>query len=502
MSNPIKRLAGQTAVYGLSSIVGRLLNYLLVPLYTNYFLTHEFGVLVEMYSYVVFLIVLLTYGMETAFFRFSQLQKDNGKTVFSTTLISVFATSLLFIIFTSFYSDELAAIIRYPDNPEYVLWFGIIIGLDALVAIPFARLRAENKPILFAIIKLTGIGINIMFVLFFIVFCPWVITSDWVVIADFVKTFYNPEIGVGYVFISNLIASSATALILLPVMLRTKLRFSFSLWRVMLIYALPLMLAGMAGVVNEAIDRLMLKYMLPEEIAMSHLGIYGAAYKVSILMVLFIQAFRFAAEPFFFAEYEKSNAREIFARVMKIFVIICMTIFLGIMLFMDVVQYFIGRDFRVGLEIVPVLLVAHVFLGIYFNLSIWYKLTGKTQYGAWITLIGAFITVSLNLILIPVWGYHGAAWVHLVCYTTMAVVSYFWGQRHFPVPYDVAKVLLIIMFGVMIYLLYSLMPDLANMLDWIVRGLLILLFWGTIVIVDKEARELFVAGINFLKLKR
>jgi O-antigen/teichoic acid export membrane protein len=499
MSNPIKRLAGQTAIYGVSSIVGRLLNYLLVPVYTNYFLTHEFGVVVEMYSYVVFLIVILTYGMETAFFRFSQTKQEFKESVFSTSLLSVFLTSLLFIIFTSFYSQELANLIRYPENPHYVLWFGIIIGLDALVAIPFARLRAENRPVYFAVIKLTGIGINILLVLFFIVFCPWVVKNDIGLITKAVNSFYNPEMGVGYVFISNLVASIVTTLLLLPVMMRTRLSFSFPLWRAMLLYALPLMLAGLAGVVNEAIDRLLLKYMLPEEIAMSHLGIYGACYRVSVLMLLFIQAFRFAAEPFFFAEYGKSDSKEIYARVMKIFVFTCLVIFLGVLLFMDIVQYFIGSDFRVGLDIVPVLLMAHIFLGVYFNLSIWYKLTGQTQYGAYITLIGAVITVVLNLFLIPRFGYHGAAWVHLASYATMTLVSFYWGQKYFPVPYAIGRLMFFTILALLIYFLHSLIPDIFPPIKWFINFLMLSSFIAVVMYFDRDVKE---TVLDFIKARK
>jgi O-antigen/teichoic acid export membrane protein len=499
MSNSIKRLAGQTAIYGISSIVGRLLNYLLVPIYTNYFLTHEFGVVVEMYSYVVFLIVILTYGMETAFFRFASKEKETRNKVFTTSLLSVFTTSLLFVALTSLYSQDIANLIRYPDNPHYVWWFGIIIGLDALIAIPFARLRAENKPIRFAIVKLTSIGVNIVLVLFFIVFCPWVLKNDVAVLSDLVRTFYNPEMGVGYVFIANLVASIVTAIMLVPVMLRDKLEFSLILWRRMMLYALPLMLAGLAGVVNEAIDRILLKYMLPADIAMSHLGIYGACYRVSVLMVLFIQAFRFAAEPFFFSEYEKSKSTVIFARVMKVFVITCLFIFLGIMLYMDIVQYFIGKDYREGLDIVPVLLIAHIFLGIYFNLSIWYKLTGQTQFGAYITIIGAVITIGLNIILIPYFGYHGSAWVHLVSYAAMTAVSWYWGQKHFPVPYDISRIMLFTALALILYFLHTLIPFAFPWISWLVSAIFLLMFAAGVVLIDKEIKTVVVDFARKLK---
>jgi O-antigen/teichoic acid export membrane protein len=259
------------------------------------------------------------------------------------------------------------------------------------------------------------------------------------------------------------------------------------------------MLAGLAGVVNEAIDRILLKYMLPADIAMSHLGIYGACYRVSVLMVLFIQAFRFAAEPFFFSEYEKSKSTVIFARVMKVFVITCLFIFLGIMLYMDIVQYFIGKDYREGLDIVPVLLIAHIFLGIYFNLSIWYKLTGQTQFGAYITIIGAVITIGLNIILIPYFGYHGSAWVHLVSYAAMTAVSWYWGQKHFPVPYDISRIMLFTALALILYFLHTLIPFAFPWISWLVSAIFLLMFAAGVVLIDKEIKTVVVDFAKKLK---
>jgi O-antigen/teichoic acid export membrane protein len=489
MTNAIKRLAGQTAIYGVSSIMGRLLNYLLVPVYTNYFLTHEFGVITEIYSYVAILIVILTHGMETAFFRFSEQNPSQRNTIFGTSLLSVLALAVIFVFFTSTFSQQIADTMRYPNNPEYVLWFGIIIGMDALMSIPFARLRAENRPLHFAFIKLTGIGINIALVLFFVVACPWLLDNANPTISGWIASFYNPSIGVGYVFIANLVASSIAGILLLPVIFRGRIGFSFPIWKTMLIYALPLLVAGLAGIINEALDKILLKYLLPEDIAMSQLGIYGACYRVSVLMILFIQAFRFAAEPFFFAEYKNENAKFLYARVMKVFVVTCLFIFLGIMLYMDIIQYFIGKDFREGLEVVPILLLAHIFLGIYFNLSIWYKLTGQTRFGAYIAVIGAGITIVVNVLLIPVIGYFASAWAHLFCYIVMTMISWYWGRKRYHVAYDIPRIMLFIVAAIALYFIHGLIPPIYKIVDWIISALFLGIFAFAVLAIDVEARE-------------
>ncbi len=489
MTNAIKRLAGQTAIYGVSSIVGRLLNYLLVPLYTNYFLTHEFGVITEIYSYVAILIVILTHGMETAFFRFSEQNLNQKNSVFGTSLFSVLTLSGVFVIFTTVFSSDIAALMRYPDHPEYVLWFGIIIGLDAVMSIPFARLRAENRPILFATVKLVGIGVNIALVVFFIVGCPWLVKNAPSYIVSWVQSFYNPEIGVGYVFISNLASSVIIGFMLLPVILRSGFKVSISIWKTMIVYAIPLLIAGLAGVLNEALDKILLKYMLPADIAMSQLGIYGACYRVSVLMVLFTQAFRFAAEPFFFAEYKNENAKALYARVMKVFVVTCLFIFLGIMLYMDIIQYFIGSDFREGLQVVPILLMAHIFLGIYFNLSIWYKLTGQTRFGAYIAVIGAFITIVLNIMLIPVLGYMGSAWAHLFCNFSMTLISWYWGKKYYHVKYDIPRIFLFMVAALVLFWLHGLIPEIHRIVGWIISAFILAVFAFSVWVIDAEARE-------------
>ncbi len=487
--NPLRRLAGQTAIYGLSSIVGRLINFLLVPLYTRVFLPGEYGVVTIMYTYVAVLLIVLTYGMETAYFRFSEQHPEQKNRVFSTTFLPILFTSTLFIFFVVIWRQSLAEVMRYPDNVEYIVWIGLIIGMDALAAIPFARLRAENKPLRFVVIRLAGIAVNISLVLFFLLLCPWLMENAGDTVRQYVAYIYKPEIGVGYVFIANLIASAITLLLLSPVMRQARIKPDPVLLRKMLIYALPLLVAGLAGWINEALDKLLLKFILPEETAMSQVGIYGAVYKLSIMMTIFIQAFRFAAEPFFFAQAKQQDAKNTYAKVMNYFVIACLVIFLGITLFMDVVKHFIGPQYHEGLIVVPILLLANLFLGIYFNLSIWYKLTGKTYYGAWFSVVGAVITILLNLWWIPIVGYYGSAWATFICYLLLAILSYLFGQRHYKIPYQVIRILLMISFAVLIFLVSFFTTGMPTTLMYVVHLLLLGLFLFVTIVTDPTLRS-------------
>jgi O-antigen/teichoic acid export membrane protein len=447
--NPLRRLAGQTAIYGLSSILGRVIGYLLIPLYTRVFIPEEYGVANEMYAYCSILLILLTYGMETTFFRFSESESDRER-VYSTSLISILVTTLLFLILAFGFSGPLAELIRHPDHMEYIIWFALIVSMDALTAIPFARLRAAGKATRFAAIKLLNIFFFIGFNLFFIVLCPYLLQKG--LFTGFVNTVYNENIGVGYIFISNLIASAITILLLLPEYLKTKFRFDRALWRRMMVYALPLLVLGLAGSINETMDRIFLKFLLPENIAMEQVGIYGACYKISLIMTIFIQAFRFAAEPFFFAHAREADARKTYADVMKYFVIVCALIFLAVMMYMDGVKYFVGEKYYAGLTIVPILLLANLFLGVYFNLSIWYKLTNQTKFGAYISIGGALLTVLLNIWWIPLIGFMGSAWATLICYFGMMVVSYVIGQKHYAVPYDLRSIICYVLAAVALFL--------------------------------------------------
>ena len=455
--NLLKKLAGQTVIYGLSSVVGRLLNYLLVPLYTRVFLPEQYGVVIEMYAYVAFLVVILTYGIETAFFRYSHKVK-NKRTVYSTSLISLLITSTIFILVIYNSAQPISNWLQYPETPEYIKCFAFIIGLDAVTSISFAKLREMNNASRFALIRLANIFINIGLNLFFIIYCPYAIKNGLSSV-EFVNSVYSEEIGIGYIFIANLIASIISFLMLLPEMIKSVWIFDKILWKNMMIYALPLLIAGLAGMTNETIDRTLLKYLLPETVnTSSELGLYGAFYKLSILMILFIQTFRFAAEPFFFAQEKEKNSRKVYADVMKYFVIITSLIFLVVTMFYEFIILFLGENYHDerGFKVVSVLLAANLLLGIYYNLSIWYKLSEKTKYGAYLSIFGAIITLVLNFILIPIIGFVGSAWATLVCYFCMVVSSYFLGRKHYKIPYPLKRIffylgLVILLFFTSVY---------------------------------------------------
>ena len=469
----LKKLASQTAIYGLSQILGRFVNYLLVPLYTTIFSTGEYGVVTLMYSYVSFFNVLLTYGMETTFFRYAN-KNSNPSQVYSTILTSILTTSFSFCAVFVLFSHQISILIRLPDHPEYVVYFTLIIALDAISAIPFAQLRQQNRPIKFAIVKNINIFSNILLNLYFLMLCPYAIKA-W----NMTLPFYDASIGIGYVFISNLVASIITIPLLSKEFLEIRGgKFSRALLTEMLIYALPMMVVGFAGMINETLDRTLITWFYPDpEVGRSMNGIYGANYKLSILMSLFIQAFRYAAEPFFFSHAKTSDKRTIYAVVMDYFVIVCLFLFLLVMLFMDLFQHFIGPQFREGLKVVPVLLLANMFLGIYYNLSIWYKLSDQTNKGALISIIGAVITVLLNIWWIPIYGYVGSAWATFICYFAMMVICYIMGMKYYPIPYKVLKLVGYILFALAIYFVSGIIkPMIGHTVYQVVNGLLLILF--------------------------
>ncbi|MGR9051149.1 MAG: lipopolysaccharide biosynthesis protein [Gammaproteobacteria bacterium] len=446
----LRQLVSQTAIYGLSSIIGRFLNYLLVPLYTYTFSAGEYGVVSEFYAYAGFFAVLLVLGLETGYFRFRNKEGYDGDTVYAGALSFLVTVNLLFVGTVFLYKEILAGRLHYAEHPEYVLWFSIILALDAVTALPFARLRAENRAWRFAGIKLTEIFLTIGLNLFFLVACPKIAElwpdSPWL-------EWYDPAVGVGYIFLANVLASAFKTLLLLPQFTGIPYRPWPRMLRPLLVYSLPMVAIGFAGMVNEMLDRAILKYWLPFDLTtnLKLLGIYGACYKLSILMTLFVQAFRYAGEPFFFGIAGRDDAKRSYALVMNYFVLFGVFIFLTVTLFIDVFKYFIGREFREGLAVVPVLLMANLMLGIYVNLSIWYKLTDRTGIGAWVAIAGAGLTAALNVWWIPVWGYHGSAWATLCCYSFMACLSWLLGRYFYPVPYDIRKIVFYIGLGLGIY---------------------------------------------------
>lgn len=458
--NQLKKLAGQTAVYGLGTIVPRVLNYLLLtPFYTYLFVESKYGVITELYAYVAFLLVLLTYGMETTYFRFSESEQNKDR-VYSNALISIFCTSILFVLFTVIFRQPIANMIMYPKNPEYIVWLAVIVSLDAVTAIPFAKLRKQNQTGRFVMIKIINVVINIALNLFFFVLCPKLIAENK---DSIVAIVYSKKIGVGYAFISNIVASAISLLLLLPELTKIKLNVDKVLLKRMLSYTFPLLIVGIAGMVNEVADKIFLKYLvtIPEGVkdksayVLAQIGIYGANYKIAVLMSIFIQMFRFAAEPFFFAQAKEKNSNKTYADVMKYFIIFGLLIFLGVMLFMDIFQVFIGPSYRVGLHIVPIVLMANLFLGISFNLSIWYKLNNMTKYGAVISILSAIITIILNVLLIPAFGYTGSAWATFLCYVFMMLLSYFLGQKFYPVKYEIKRIAIYFAVAISFYIIHE-----------------------------------------------
>jgi O-antigen/teichoic acid export membrane protein len=448
LKNPIKQLFGQTAVYGLGIVLPRLLNYLLLtPFYTRIFERADYGIITELYAYVVFLLVILTYGMETGYFRYASKSQNKGQ-VYSTVLGSLLLSSLLFILLVLSASGTIGGVLGYEGHPEYIRWLAIIVGIDAFTTIPFARIRLRNQPMKYALIRIIEVTVNIGLNLFFLFYCPRHSDATWL------NVIYKQEIGVGYVLISNLIASSIKLLLLLPDILAARQsRFNYPLFRQVLKYSYPLLIAGLAGTVNEALDRILLKHLIPlEQNPMEQLGIYGANYKLAVLMTLFVQMFKYAAEPFFFSKSEDRNAKSLYADVMLFFVLAGLFIFLLVNLYLDYFILFIGSDFREGVQIVPVVLMANLVMGIFFNLSIWYKLTNMTRYGAVLVLMGAVITVLINALFIPKYGYLASAWAHLICYSTMVIVSYLWSRKHYAIPYRVGRIMAYTMAALLIYL--------------------------------------------------
>ena len=450
-----KRLASQAAIYGISSIVGRVLSYLLTPIYTAHFVAAEFGIVTGLYAYVSFLNVVFTYGLETAFFRFANQPGTDRRALYDRTLSLLLLSSVVLTALLVLLARPLLALLDLPPgHDEYVIWVALILGLDAVAALPFARLRLENQARRFAAIRFANILVYVALNLFFIVLCPAVLRSApgslLAGLRPLVAVVYNPALGVGYVFLSNLAASALTLLLLGRELLDFRFRWpDLSFLQPLLTYALPLMLMGLAGMVNETLDRILLPRWLPEGFypglsRLGAVGVYGACYKLSIFMSLVIQAFRYAAEPFFFAQSTDKNSPATFALVLKWFTLCCAVIFVGVSLNLGWLgPLFLRRPvYLTGLGVVPILLLANLFLGVYYNLSVWFKLTDKTYYGTYIGAGGAVLTIALNVALIPVLGYLGSAWATLACYFMMAGLCWWLGERYFPVPYPVGRLLL------------------------------------------------------------
>lgn len=484
----LKKLASETALYGLSSIVGRLVTFVfLTPYLTHKFVPSDMGVQADIYAYAAFLMVFFTYRMETAFFRYGKEAADRP-TVFRTAATAMYASTAVLVGAMLLWARPLAAWLEYPEHPEYIAYLALILGCDALAALPFARLRLEGRAKRFALAKLGNLAIQLGSIVVLLDVCPM---FAWFDAAD----------RVGYVFIANVLASAGTLLFLLP-----QFKFSFiqkdsnqlttgvfdaDLLRQMLAYAAPLMLAALAGIVNEVLDRVLLKNLLTGTLdeRMYQVGIYSSCYKIAIFMNLFTQAFNYAAEPFFFKQANRADAKSLYADVALMFALVACVGFVGIVSFMDLAQYFVAADYRVGLGVVPILLLANVCLGLYYNVAIWFKLGDFTRYGAYIAVIGAGLTVVSNALLIPIWGYMGAAWATLICYAAMVVLGYAWGQVHYPIPYRVGKIVGHLAVAVGAYFAHrqlSAYIDVHFFVKQLINGAFFLLYLALVVILEKN----------------
>ena len=471
----LKKLAGETVIYGVPSIVGRFLNLWLTPLYTYTFVTAEFGILSNILAFVAFFQVILTYGMETAYFRFAG-RSENPAKVYSTALVSLGITSVSFVVLVVFFSETISSWMSYEGHQNYIVWMGITVAVDALCAIPFAKLRLQSRPVKFAILRSVNIALSILLNVFWIFLCPRILQANP---DSFVQYIYNENIGIGYAFLSFLIASVVTLLLFIPDLKIKISDFDFSILRQMLKYGWPILIIGIAGMVNLQIDKILLPELTKVNPA-STLGIYSASTKLAILMALFIQAFRFSFEPFLFSHFKNEDSKKAYAVIMKYFVILGLIIFLGVMFYMDILKYFIGSDemgYHQGLKVVPWLLMGNLFLGIFYTQSLWYKLTDQTHYGARFAIIGAIITILLNVLLIPVYGFMACGYAFFTASLVMTVMSYFVGQKHFPVKYDLKKIGGYFVVAMLLYLITLLLPFGDKLLRMSFNTFLMLVFF-------------------------
>jgi O-antigen/teichoic acid export membrane protein len=454
-----KKLAGDTALYGISTILGRLLNYVLVPLQTYVFKQPaQLSSNVELYSYVAVLMTFYTLGLETAFFRFAARNKDKKAEVFNETLTIILVISLLFSGLIIGFSHQVAIWLDYPGQERFIRWVALLVAIDAIMAIPFARLRVENKAKQFVAAKMINITLVVLLNVFFLVFCRDIYNGQYLPgLRPIISVIYDPSIGPGYIFLANLIGNACYFILLRKAFSGFRPQLAWPQIKALLIYSFPIMLTSLAGLVTNVTDRLFLRQLLPEGFyegltSEDALGIYGNCYKLSVFMALAIQSFKFAADPFFFSQAEDKNAPGLLADVTKWFVIVCVLIWVGVSLNLDVFGLFLSARYRSGLDVVPVLLLANLFLGVYYNISFWFKLSDKTTYGTIITVVGAIVVIILNVWLIPQIGYMGCAIAFLASSFVMMSLCYVLGEKYYPVPYHVGSAFgYILGAGVLIY---------------------------------------------------
>ena len=499
MAGGMKRLAGETAIYGVSSIVGKFLNWMLVPMYTRLLANQgEFGIVTNLYAWTALLLVLLTYGMETGFFRFMNKKEIQlPMRVYSTTLFSIAITSVLFVILIFNTLSPISESLGYSSHPEYVGMMSIIVAIDAFCSIPFAFLRYQGKAVRFMIIKLSNIILNIILVIFFLLVCPWLYEhASWLV-----EWFYVPDYQVGYIFIANVITSVVTFILLIPNMipgLREKM--SLVLLKQMLAYSFPILILGIAGIFNQTADKILFPFLFEDkDYANTQLGIYGACFKIAVVLVMFTQAFRYAYEPFIFAKNKDDDSKKSYSEAMKYFIIFALVIFLGVMYYIDILKYFVSSEYYSGLRVVPIVMLGELFFGIYFNLSFWYKLIDKTQWGAYFSGIGCLATVLIIILFAPKYGYMACAWASFASNLLMMALSYWVGQKKFPIHYDLRSALFYFVLAGILFIAGMYPKIESELLRLAYRSVLLLVFMAIIIKKDLPLRELPYIGHFFAK---
>lgn len=473
-----KKLLGQTAIYGFSTVIIRLFPFIIAPFVTERFGPTALAPFIDFYSVAGIIIALLSHGMETTFFRFAEKIEDSKKLISTATLSVVFA-SLIFVLFSVVFRTDLAIAFKTPDQVNLLTLIVLVLGLDGLSSMPFVILRKNGRSKKFAIIKIINAVVNFSLVIFFIIILPKL--GD----QGFLGLTYNPQFGIGYVFVANLIASAVTFILLFQELKSVSLNaFDWSLWKTMMAYSWPITIAGLAGVINETMDRQFLKYLLPDGINTEQMAIYGAVCKIVTFLTLFRQAYLLGIEPFFFSHAKNENSGKSYAKLMDMFVVVNCIILLALCANLNWIAelYLRNPAYNVGIPIVPIVLMAAVFLGIYLNMSVWYKLSDKTIYGAYLSVIGAVVTIAINIYFIPEYGFWASTWATFFSYFTMMVVSYFLGQHYYPVPYHIKKISLYL--GVSI--LFSAVSFYVFDGNIFIGNALLLIYVGTIVFLEKE----------------
>ena len=486
----MKSLAKDTAIYGLSSIVGRFLNYLLVPLYTTQLSAASggYGVITNMYAYTALILVLLTFGMETTFFRFSNKEGEDPQKVYSTILTAVGFTSLVFVAMVFTFITPLSNVMGYADHPSFIWVMAITVAIDAFQCIPFAYLRYKKRPIKFAALKMLFILLNIILNLVFFLILPSLYRSY----PDVIGKIYDPSIGAGYAFYINLACTGLITFCFYKELSGFKYAFDGALMKRMLGYSWPILILGIAGILNQTADKILFPYIYKGSNAHEQLGIYGAASKIAMIMAMITQAFRYAYEPFVFGKAKDKDNRDTYAKAMKFFIIFTLLAFLVVMGYIDILKFLIGKDYWNGLAVVPIVMAAEIMMGIYFNLSFWYKLIDKTIWGDWFSGIGCAVLIAVNIIFVPKYGYMACAWAGFAGYGTAMTLSYFVGQKYYPIKYDLAGIGKYVALAVICFVIIKLCRDYIGGL-WLIlpNTLIILLFLAYIVKKDFPIEPIF-----------